>query len=418
MLLADRKLQELTNKLTSLRTELDYWMEISELSKPFEKHCSQIRRIRRILLPCQEGVERRLATIAASPEALLAGCQDIERMALEIQRIWEYFRNRLVQRDQLFFRLYLQAADALAWECYEAMRTRSVNLSDEEKKEPPLVFMNGSISPFALPRNWAFFGEFVPYEQVSTRIVLETMRSLPVPTLGLPWSQAGHLPDILCLAHEVGHLVSFDFLPTDRILQRIAVSGVPANHLHAWSSWAEEVFADIYGTLASGPAFVSTLMDFLVSSPEIIRNETQPTAKAAWSTYPTSALRVLLCLHLLECIEQQFPHQKIEEGKIVSHRYETPEGDQMRPCLPDLRAQWTELYPEHAMRTFEADIPLIVTALLGPYEEIAGQALGRPLFHSQGPRNCVAGCGGQGPTRRGAERRHRTLSARIGTPRL
>ncbi len=117
-----------------------------------------------------------------------------------------------------------------------------------------------------------------------------------------------------------------------------------------WQAWRPELFADIFATLALGPAFTSTLIDFLPSEPELVAYEYQ--SDPVWCRHPTSTLRVLLSTATL--------------GRMGSFDTDAAE----------LRELWTTAYPSHSMQDFVADVDTVVDAILtGPYETLGGKAL-------------------------------------------
>lgn len=109
-----------------------------------------------------------------------------------------------------------------------------------------------------------------------------------------------------------------------------------------WRSWRAEVFADVYGCLAMGPAFAGALMDLLTIAPAIL---TQEHRRAG--THPTRSVRVQLLL-------------------IVLAKTGYAEDAQR------LRATWESTYPtSECPADLAPDIEPVVHALLtGPYRGI------------------------------------------------
>ena len=124
---------------------------------------------------------------------------------------------------------------------------------------------------------------------------------------------------------------------------------IPEDRKNAWRAWLGEIFADIYGVLAVGPAFVGVLMDFLANDKAVITQDKQ--SAPYWTNYPTDYLRILLNL------------------KVLSHQGFQDESE-------NLKTNWRATYPSHAMTEFEQDIPTIVEGLLnGRYPEFGGVTL-------------------------------------------
>jgi hypothetical protein len=149
--------------------------------------------------------------------------------------------------------------------------------------------------------------------------------------LSLPWYQAGYLPGAILIAHEVGHLLEREFELSDFISS--ALARAPLRFPNSWHGWAGEIFADVYGTLAMGPAFVGALIDLLA-------NSSISTQRHFGGSYPTSALRVELVLTTLTEIK----------GRSASD---------------PLWESWQATYDRpHAMRELSVDVAKVVDAIL------------------------------------------------------
>ena len=334
--IAERKRIEIERKFAALEAEFAHWLARSAKGEPFEKHHTQIRAARTILAGLEKNLQRVLAG-AAKTGATLAQARAAEEMILAIFRLWEYFRAKLAQRNEARYLPYLRAADEFAWACYQPALQAAAEAAP--RREPPLVFLNGGASPFAVSRNRAFDAEPVPGEELTRADYLQILRALPIPIVGAPWFQLSHLPDALVLGHEVGHTVEDDFNLTARlqaVLQQALDGGVPGERHAAWHAWLGELFADLYGGLATGPAFVGALIDFLAQDAAVVCRETR--TKGAWDIYPTDYLRVLFNL---EALREDF------------------DDDRRR-----MELEWRGSYAKHELAAFEPDLLVVVPALL------------------------------------------------------
>jgi len=352
MPLAQRKQIELTQKLRSLRCEFADWRKRSEDREQLAKHYTQIRRITMRLEGLLVKIETELQTAATNEETLLGKCRELELNILDLHRIWDFFRTKLLLRSLEAFHGYLSLADEFAWSCYEMAqrRVKAAHVPHEEIKEPPLVYFEGESSPSAIARHKPFLRELKSPEGSEATAAI---KDLPIPLVGVPWFQITHLPDALLIAHEVGHLVEEDLKLTKGLNallnQAMSDNQVPDDRQEAWQSWLGEVFADVYGTLAAGPSFTGALIDFLAREPKRIAN--QKATAIYWGLYPTDYLRILLSLQVLAV--QGFSNEKDK-----------------------LEREWTGTYQTHQMGDFEADLKVVAGALvLGPYPEFGGVAL-------------------------------------------
>jgi hypothetical protein len=308
---------------------------------------------------------------------LIAG-QRIEERLLAAHLVWDFFRSRLAMRGDAFLRTYLDACDEFAWSCYEGARTRffaaqqaavGANASEAAAnaapvasvatgKEPPLVFLNGGWSPFAVSRERAldldrpaFNVDGGTVAWLQTGEFHSVVRDLPFPMIGVPWYQLRHLPDALVLGHEMGHVLEWDFaLRPDMEAALAAAPLIPVDRQKAWLAWRMEIFADIVGTLAGGPRFGGALMDFLATHPAKIQQERRTVG--LWGAYPMRWLRIDLVAYAL---------RHIGFAKEAAK----------------LRADWQQAYGAPAIQSeFADDVPAVVTALIdGPYHALGAAKL-------------------------------------------
>jgi hypothetical protein len=349
MSLAERKEQELSCKLSSLEQELDGWMSLSKAGQPFEKHHSQIRRIRTQLQQTLTSLGKALNQHAKAGK-LLAHCRQFEVMILELHRVWDFFRSKLAQRSVDLFKPYLAVADEFAWACYKPAREAVSESQQEKLKQPPLVFFSPFSTPFTLARDSSYQTDVVAYSSLKNEELTEVLKAMPFSVVGVPWFQTGHIPDALIIAHEVGHTVETDFGLTDTIAELIRNVVQDSERQSAWLAWAGEIFADVYGVFSAGPAYASALMDFLAQDPQKVA--VQERSAPDWEVYPTDHLRVVFTLKCLA-----------EFGfKTESTAFEKA---------------WRSDFPDQAMpAVFEKDAQEVAQALVqGVYKGLGGKTL-------------------------------------------
>jgi hypothetical protein len=355
---AERKRAELVAKLDSIRAEFDEWRANSEAGQPLEKHHSQILRITTRL----DVLADLIGDDLNSENQLIQRWQQTELRLLDLHHVWDFFRSKFAMRYPAWIRDILVVADELIWACYLPAQQQAVKAGGMDLaavREPPLAFFGTDTSPLALSRH-AIYRRRGRAEDLYTSLFADELKSLPVPVTAIPWHQAGHVPDMLLLAHETGHHVEDDFglTPQLRAAGRVALSaaGTPVPRITAWlgpetddsgnTGWLGEVFADIYGVLGAGAAFVVALTDFLAAPGETIA------AEQATAAYPTTHLRVQVALAALRA---------------------TCPTD---PRAADLTAAWTAVHPTHAVSAFDADVePLVKALLAGPYPVFGGRSL-------------------------------------------
>jgi hypothetical protein len=353
-LLADQKGADVRRHLATIDAELDAWRQLSAPGQPYRKHHSQIHRVGGQIDAFSDELRNQLDLPGADP---LADGGALEQASLELHRLWEFFRSKLAQRSIARYRGYLDAADEFAWACYTPARDRAVasgHIADTAVTEPPLVFFNGLRSPVTMQRDRAFQAEDpLGGQAISTAKITALLQRLPVPVIGIPWYQIAHMPEVVLLGHEVGHNIEEDLnlTPGLQALLATALKNVDVARRPAWTAWLSEIFADLYGVLASGAAFVTALQRFLSASRTAIAAESRPPPR--WTAYPTATLRVRICVHALSRLGF-----KVEAEKI--------------------KTTWEAEYGQaHAMTAYDDDVKWVVDALLdGPYPDLKNLVTG------------------------------------------
>jgi hypothetical protein len=331
----DKKAAELEWKLRSLPYELKAWRDLSELKQPFEKHHSQIRR----LALQMEGLHKKVVCDFGQfvkDATLLTFVQSLEKRALAIHTVWDFFRSKFALRAVEPLGSYLKMADAYARECYEPVRQKFVAAGGADRREPPLVTFDNRVSPWSLSREATYTPASDPGGIVATTAFSEVVSRLPIPLLGIPWHYITYLPHVVFLAHECGHAVEKDFGLDKGIQLALDQSKIDAARLSGWQAWRHEIFADVFACYAAGPSYATALADVLTRDSSKIAEEVR--TQQRWGDYPTTTLRILLNTEALS----QFGF--VEEAKT-------------------LQGRWLTDYPGHAMKPFVDDLPAVVKAL-------------------------------------------------------
>jgi hypothetical protein len=336
MTLELRKKTELATKCAAFLGDLDRWKIALE---NFPQHTSQVTRLHRIFQTQASNLQGRLEGVQADGAA--EGLAEI----LLLFRVWAFYRQKLDQRFVPEQDRFLRVADELAFTWWSPARQAAMRTTDTKEKarlakEPPLIFLNGDVSPFTVTRKIAFEAEVaVGLNESQRKWSARLMKQAPVPVVGVPYFAARHVPDLMVIAHEVGHNVEDDFNLTPALNRALeyAVKKASANSKAAWSAWRDEIFADLWGVLVGGLAFVDALVDFLPSEVQAVRRENP--ASEGWGKYPTTVLRVELLFAALEALG-------------------------LRAAAKERRREFRARHKQHALAELEQDIPGVVGALL------------------------------------------------------
>jgi hypothetical protein len=351
---------ELRAKLTGLDAELDAWLAATTEQGMLRRHHTQIHAVAGTLKQVSAG----LAAPFDRPDqalSILDRIGSVDRRIMDLHRLWGFFRAKFALRYVPWLEAPLVTADDLAWDCYSPVQKF---VAADRRREPPLVYFTGGTSPFLMPRGTPYVVEPLPDGSMREPEFTEAVRLVPVALIGLPWFQVDHLPDASLIAHEVGHAVEQDLGLGDRV-RTLIEDAVPADRRCAWSAWSAEVFADVYGTLCCGSGFARALMALLAVHPRQVNGEVR--TAAAWGSYPTRTLRVLLTTAVLDRLGVQPADQSVADA-------------------------WLAAYPDRPLTEYEADAGPVAAALVnGPYEALGRSGLTAIIGYSNADELVVSG---------------------------
>lgn len=326
MSLATRRQAAVAAKLGHLRNELARWRGLTEEDGlPLARHWSQVEAVTAGLDTALSEIEAELGRAHGADVEVVAASMSLGSQLLDVHRAWEYFRSKLGQRFVAELAPYLIATDELAWECYRPAQEAAA--PTQVPREPPLTFLSVGASPFMLTR-----GESIATALSDGGIRNERVKALvdalPVPVIGLPWDHLRHLPDAAVVAHEVGHVVEDDFGLSAGTAAHVSAAVADADRACAWRAWSSEVFADVYATLALGPAYADALADFVAGDRRsVVRARPTPNA---WGAYPTPTLRVLVALAACRAMKHGVAADEVERD-------------------------WRAIFPQHRLVSWEPD---------------------------------------------------------------
>jgi len=332
--LLQRRQSDLLQQFEVLPAELEYWKGLAKSGGAYEKHYSQIKALSTQMLDLNEKVK---ATWKASPHDPYIAVRSAQDQCAAVHSIWNFFREKLVLRQDPRFGEYLKAADAYAWACYQPMvKDRQAKPGDRTWREPPLVAFNSDVSPWALSRQSRYDDELSESGRKSEGMFQQVWAALPIPIIGIPWQSDGLLPGMAAVAHETGHIADFDFKMKAAIAPSVAKAMKNSALAPAWSDhWWKEVFADLFACWFAGPSFVWALADVVPESPSTVKTKKRPSGPPTnWGSYPPGTLRMLLNLAALRQIG-------FSSDADAIYNY------------------WTADYPSHAMTEFENDAAMV-----------------------------------------------------------
>jgi hypothetical protein len=362
--IAERKVLELEEKLAGIGEEFDAWLADAGTGKPLRKHQTQIRRLTDQLRGMADDVGDRIDKVSVDDDEVLAACRQLQREMLEVHRLWDYYRSKLNLRYIEWFSAYLSTADEFAWACYQPVQDAAGKNGTPALRGGPLVFLSGEFSPFTDVRGKEFEVPDIP-DTLNSEQFEQALAALPIPLVGVPWYQVAHLPDAVLIAHEIGHDVEKDFALSETLEAHAGpvFAALDARARFAWSLWLREFWADLYGVLAAGPAFVSATIDLLVTNPAELAADAR--APLDFGTHPPAAFRIRAMTRALE---------------------QTGFGDE----ATDRWDAWNGTFPANGGASLAVAEGLVDALLAGTYPQLGDVRLGDVLDFSSAQQDTAA----------------------------
>lgn len=294
------RLEQVERGSSALRSELKEWCKKCLDDSQWHRHQSQLLKLSADIHNLVDSACYSLKEVSDDTTGWRKLAR-AERGLLAANHIWDYFRAKYTLRLVPDIGQILRLADDFAWACYRPVQAAC---SPKNPREPPLVHFSEVWSPYAMARDRSFanelrFAESATAERLLDESFEEVLSSLPVPLVSLPWFQASHVPSLLILAHECGHIVSWDFGLGAELEKRISEASWNAG-ANDWQRWREEVFADLFGVIAARDGFVAVLINLLAADREYIDGEA-----VGKGIYPSRNLRIEIALAALDRLDSK-----------------------------------------------------------------------------------------------------------------
>ncbi|RYZ39009.1 MAG: hypothetical protein EOO71_21670 [Myxococcaceae bacterium] len=293
----NRRLRErLRRELGSLRVGFAAWLKLRRQQDVTEQHASQFTAIEACIDGAASGLTKHLDMLDLDlPRGEFAElCRRHDLRILWLRRLWQYFRERIDQRDDARLAPLLRAADEVVWSAWRSVFERAPLLGLSVTGGPaPLPFIDLEHSPAATPRSWVSR----ELRRDGGPLLAEHLERLPIALIHLPVASVASPWWLVFIGHEVGHHVQhhlglvkgFEVQLKQAVLQsatdlKLEDPGLAAER---WGRWSQEVFADVYSVVSFGVAAVRALTEF----------EEHPDARMGEprERYPSAAVR----LHLM-----------------------------------------------------------------------------------------------------------------------
>lgn len=241
-----------------------------------------------------------------SLEQVYALCTQTEQRCVWLWRVFEFFRSKFDQREDIYLKSVLQAADEIVWSCYKPFFQNS-GLTLEPA---PLPFIAENYSPAAIRKNQMPGSLRIPADFA---LLKDYLNELPIPILQLPPNVVTSHWALVLIGHEVGHfiqpLIAEDYENefSELLADAVKTAGGDDIQQQYWREWSPEVFADWYSVLMMGQWALWAMLQFEFQER---KDMVQPRGRK----YPSVLARLHLLAHL---VDAYIPHQ----GSEILERY-------------------------------------------------------------------------------------------------
>ena len=257
---ASLRREQTSGELRRLRDEICEWSAKRTRADGVRQHVTQLASLKTTL----SGALARIDTLASHHDAgdirdTYDYFRDLDRQVTLVRRVWRWFADRYDQRDVEYTAPLLHAADEVVW----SVHAQAHRASGAARLPPaPLPYIDEIDSPEAIPRDEPA-RELRPdqFDDVLTT----TLARLPIPVIGLPAVAVAEPWRLILVSHEVGHHLQYDLASNRQLIAAVgmavqgAVGGEPGKRFRAWS---QELFADLVGLAATGPALITGLLTY------------------------------------------------------------------------------------------------------------------------------------------------------------
>lgn len=346
---------ELQRRLDALPNEVEEWVTRTKEQIDYNGLYSQLQALRLMfdtLLARQRELLESLSLIKETPDFQRTLYKLILQI-IKVQKIWDFFRDKLELRFSPTYKEPLAIADTVAWDCYRPTLNKAQEfdiITQDRFREPPLTYLNAIFSP----------GTNLRGDQLKDERDNLLRARLPIPVIEIPWDHVVNLWEFLSLHHEVGHDIEGDLglrpVFLNSLAQQLGQNGVPESRVSIWSDWAGEIVADLMGLLLAGPAYAYSLVNLLTRSPEDV------TTYNIGDAHPSDYIRIFMNTAFIKTLLEG-------DSTLVK------DADH----LDDL---WTQLYGDitqlgnHSVADLKGDFALVFKALIDTkFEALKGHSV-------------------------------------------
>jgi hypothetical protein len=289
-------------QVDSLRAEIGAWLETRQgqpryarFSRHFEVLAVVLERLIAAIDSSFDQLEIAADTIGSG--RLYQRCRAAERSLQVVRRTFEWYARKYEQREDPRLEPVLRAADEVVRSCW----SEPFAALGRTPPSSPLVFLEPRFDAVATPRVSVPPDLRAPGDE----LIGDLVRELPIATIALPSACPTEPWWLVLVAHEVGHHVLRELVPTGEAAARTqverAVSTAPGGEpdlVQDWSRWTVEAFADTFSMLMTGSA-AAWAVDELQHAPA----DQLARVPERGDRYPPPAVRLALLGEIAACLD-------------------------------------------------------------------------------------------------------------------
>ncbi len=324
-----------------LRKQLSSWLGTRRADDRFSRFHHHFDVLDVVLTRMLDAVDAGLRRAAANSSAAVVyeECRDLDRSLLHVQGTFQWYARKYDQRLDDRWSAALRAADEVVRSCW------SEPFAAARRTPPtgPLPYFDARFDAFATPR----VSPPPDLRAPADAVIAEHVRELPIPTIALPEIAEREPWWLVLAAHETGHHVQKDLLPTLESATSSALAAATGELGDTWSGWSLEVFADAYSVLMVGSTAAWAVDELQYARPANLVTRPEPGDR-----YPPPVIRLALLGELSRCAGVDRPGAPPLAADVLAW----------------LRTLETSAVSPGARRAVErhlAVVPMVAAALLG-----------------------------------------------------
>jgi hypothetical protein len=260
------RVEQSRQELDRLVGDVEAWVAERAHADRHKRHSSQLECLRLIIETALGAVRSSLDAVSTREPSgeVYEQCREVDRRALILRRLWQFFASRWDQRDDPKLGPVLAAADEVVWSCWAG----PFRVLSRAPTPAPLPYIEPLFSPHAVPRLRP------PQEiKVSDDLLGALLAKLPIPLIGIPPICVQRPWWLVMIAHETGHHIAYDLLdePTTKRIRAVVTDAAQTHGEEAdtaWAQWTHELFADAFAVACVGEAQLWAVEELELASDE------------------------------------------------------------------------------------------------------------------------------------------------------